>query len=146
MEQIQATIDINRPAEEVFAFVADVTNMPKWQPQVGETVRSDPPGLGSTFEQRVATPMRDVDSTGHVTEFDVGRRFTIVTSGGPLTTEADFTFSESDGTTTVSMELNVDAKKAFKLALPVVTTAMRKGAPEHLANLKGLMEGSDSTS
>lgn len=141
MEQIEATIDIDRPAEDVFAFVADVTNMSRWQPQIIETVRADPPALGATFEQRVQTPMRDVDSVGEVTAFEDGERFAISTEGGPLKTQAIFDFSESDGTTTVAMELRVDAvKAAFKLALPVVTRAMRKGVPENLATLKSLLE------
>lgn len=144
LEQVEATIDIDRPAADVFAFVADVTNMPHWQPQIVETVRADPPALGATFEQRVQTPMRDVDSVGEVTAFEAGERFAITTEGGPLKTQATFDFSESGGTTTVSMQLRVDAvNAAFKLALPVVSRAMRKGVPENLATLKSLLEGDE---
>lgn len=145
MEKIHASIEIERSVDDVFAFVADVANMPLWQAQLIETVRSDPPALGATFEQRVQTPMRDVDSVGEVTEYDEGRRFAIVTKGGPLKTQATFDFSESGGITTVSMELSLDATKAFKLALPVVARAVHKGAPENLASLKALLEADEPT-
>lgn len=140
LEQIKASIEIERPVEHVFAFVADVTNMPRWQSQVIETTSAEPPALGATFEQRVQTPMRDVHAVGQITEFVEGRKFAILTAGGPMRTHAAFDFSEADGVTTVAMQLDVDATKAFKLALPVVARAMNKNAPESLATLKALLE------
>lgn len=143
MEKITASIDIERPVGDVFAFVADVRNMPRWQSQVIETTRADPPAHGATFEQRVQTPMRDVESVGEVVGFDEGRRFAISTEGGPMRTKATFDFSESDGITTVEMALSLDSTKAFKLAIPVVARAVRKHAPENLATLKSLLESGE---
>lgn len=140
MEHITASIEIDRPVAEVFAFVADVRNMAAWQSQVIETTRADEPAVGATFEQRVQTPMRDVDSTGAITELEQDRRFAISTAGGPLKTQAAFDFTEAGGITTIIMEMTLDATKAFKIALPVVARAVKKNAPENLVALKSLLE------
>ena len=51
MAQIKTTITINRPIEEVFAFVADVRNDIKWRSDVVESkVTSGSLGVGATFE------------------------------------------------------------------------------------------------
>ncbi len=40
---VETTITIARPPAEVFAFVADMTNAPSWQPGL-HAVRRTPPG------------------------------------------------------------------------------------------------------
>lgn len=51
---------IARPAEEVFAFVADPRNDPKWHTDVLEVHRTDdgPVGAGSRFTRHVQIPAR----------------------------------------------------------------------------------------
>src|ERR1700685_2797602 len=57
MASAQHNVEIGRPAEEVFDFLAEGTNNPRWQPPVIHTMRSDGPvGVGTTFRQSVRHP------------------------------------------------------------------------------------------
>lgn len=75
------TRDISRPADEVFEFLADVSNNPKWQyGMVSCTWTSEPPiGVGSTYEQEARFMGRNIVSTFVVNQFEPGRRVEIET-------------------------------------------------------------------
>ena len=53
--RFEATVVIDRPIEEVFAFLADGANDPKFSPRVLEiTKKTDgPPGLGTVYASTV---------------------------------------------------------------------------------------------
>ncbi len=72
---VQGEIVINRPIDEVFDFVADERNEPKYNPEMtlAEMVTPGPIGLGSKF-YTVMTGARAADMTVEFTEFDRPRR------------------------------------------------------------------------
>lgn len=80
--RMSAHREVQRPAEEVFAFFADAANNPSWQEgMVSCQWTSDPPiGVGSTFEQQARFVGRDVMSTFVVTRFEPGRLIEIETT------------------------------------------------------------------
>jgi hypothetical protein len=79
--QLSVNRVIDRPAPEVFAFVSDVSNNPRWQKgQVSCRWTSPPPvGIGSTYEQEARFLGRRVLSTFAVVEYEPGRSVTIQT-------------------------------------------------------------------
>lgn len=63
MGRVERHIDIGRPAEEVFAFVADARHDPQWCSTVRscEQLAGDGPGLGARYEARhKPTPVHPV--------------------------------------------------------------------------------------
>lgn len=88
MIEVHASADVARPADEAFAFVADMANNPQWQRgQESCTWTSPGPiGVGSTYEQRARFLGRPIVSSFEVVEFEPGRRIRIRTvgSGMPL--------------------------------------------------------------
>jgi uncharacterized protein YndB with AHSA1/START domain len=66
--RFEQAIDIGRPIEEVFAYLADFTNIPRWNYYV-ENVRQLTPGqvgVGTTFEQQRRTDRQRYEVTVHV--------------------------------------------------------------------------------
>jgi hypothetical protein len=53
MQTFQNTVTIARPAEEVFAFLADLRNIPKWNCAIERTAPTSPgpAGAGATYRQ-----------------------------------------------------------------------------------------------
>jgi hypothetical protein len=53
MPTFQNTVTIARPADKVFAFLADLRNIPKWNYAVERTVQTSPgpAGVGATYRQ-----------------------------------------------------------------------------------------------
>lgn len=80
-----ATIEIERPIEEVWGFVADLENMPHWVKGVSEpALTSDPPlAEGSAFTSLYTYARRTHQIDYEVTAFDAPRRYAVKSTGGP---------------------------------------------------------------
>ena len=57
MQTFQNTVTIARPAGEVFAFLADLRNIPRWNYAIARTVPTSPgpAEVGATYRQTRAT-------------------------------------------------------------------------------------------
>lgn len=86
MIEVTASAEVDRPADEAFAFVADMENNPRWQRGMRRCVwTSAPPvDVGSTYDQHARFLGRDLVSTFEVVEFQPGRRIRIRTTSGPM--------------------------------------------------------------
>ena len=60
MDTFQNTVTIARPAGEVFAFLADLRNIPRWNYAIARTVPTSPgpAGAGATYRQTRTIPRR----------------------------------------------------------------------------------------
>lgn len=72
MAQFAATVRTEKPAEEVFAFISDLTNFAVWDPGVESStqVSGDGPGLGAAYEVKAS----GAELVYEVVEFDVPNR------------------------------------------------------------------------
>lgn len=76
--RVQGDILIRRPIEEVFDYVADERNEPKYNEQMthAEKVTPGPIGVGTQFHSVMTSGSRAVDMTIEFTEFERPRRIT----------------------------------------------------------------------
>ena len=60
MATFENTVTIRRPIEEVFAFLADFENIPRWNYAIVEThkVSEGPVGVGTSYQQVRSVPSR----------------------------------------------------------------------------------------
>ncbi len=60
METFENTITIQRPAEQVFAYLANSENVPAWNYAIEKTSKSSPGpvGVGTTYRQLRSVPRR----------------------------------------------------------------------------------------
>lgn len=88
LEPIVVTVDVEAPPNEVWDVLSDVERWPEWTPTVREATRIDhgPFAVGSTT--RVVQP-RLRPAVWEVTRLEEGRRFTWMTRGPGVMTEAD---------------------------------------------------------
>ena len=104
MINIEQSIVITRPSEEVFAFVTDVEKLAQWMSELVEAKQSSdgPMGVGTTISA-VAKPLgRRAESTLEVVEYDPNRRFMLKSTSGPVANEDTFTFEPVEGGTVVT--------------------------------------------
>jgi len=73
------SVEIDRPAAEVFTYVADFANNPLWQSgMVACRWTTEPPcGVGSTYAQEARFLGRRIETRFRVTEFEPGVRISI---------------------------------------------------------------------
>ena len=78
MQSFENTVTIQRPTEEVFAFLADFENIPRWNYAIEETHKASagPVGVGTSYRQTRSVPSRSVEGF-EVTVFEPARRLAI---------------------------------------------------------------------
>jgi uncharacterized membrane protein len=143
---VRSDADIGRPASEVFAFLADGENMPRWM-DVFETVRkaSDGPvGQGTTYKYKMARRGR-AESTFVWSEYEPDRKLAwhgppVSAGPGSLEPNGDYVLEDRDGTTHVTMRMNPKTTGLMSLMSPLMARSMRKEAAGNMQRLKQVLE------
>lgn len=142
----QGTSVIDRPIEEVFAFLADGTNDPSFSPRVVEIRKATdgPTGVGTVYESTVKDAGMKTQREFELTEFDQPTRIrwtersknaiTVPTGGYDLEPSGDGT------KLTVSNEF--EGHGFGKLILPLALRAARKDADAFADRIKQAAEAS----
>jgi uncharacterized protein YndB with AHSA1/START domain len=135
---------IDRPADEVFAYVTDPGKLTTWQTN---TVSSTPEDPGPV---RLGTRLREVHrgpggkefpSLVEVTGYEPGRRFELrVIEGTPV--HADMTFEPTAaGSTTLRFRAHGRLTGPARLTEPLLGRMLRRQFTQQCATLKRVMEG-----
>jgi uncharacterized protein YndB with AHSA1/START domain len=138
MLEFENTITINRPVSEVFEFVADPENFPRWNYYVLTVTKlSDGPiGAGTAYHQVRKTDQQDF----RITEFERNHRMAIRTSpNSTLQLEMQFTFYEQAGATRLRDVWKLDTGLPTPLEW-LGARRVRSAVAENLAKLKELLE------
>src|SRR5687768_11890063 len=86
MRPVTVAVDIDRPVSEVFAFISDFENNPRWQKGM-KTCRwtSPPPHVeGATYDQVAGFLGKEIVSSFRVAEHEPDRRVKITTTKSPF--------------------------------------------------------------
>jgi uncharacterized membrane protein len=133
------SVVIDKPRSEVFAFVADHENDPKWRPGVADIKRASGEGQGAVYTQGMKGPMgRRIDADFEVTAYQPDTLLAFRTLAGPVRPEGSFRFEDADGGTRITFSLNASLGGAKKLMTPMVAKSMRSEVAA-LDNLKRLL-------
>lgn len=134
-------ITIRRPVHEVFEFVADPENIPKWNYAIEETRKSSdgPVGVGTTYRQVRTIPSRSEESL-EVAELVPDERFAISGGLGPLVGTLTYELEDVDGSTKLTNTADLEARGLLKLAAPIAVGRIRDAVAQNLGILKGILE------
>ena len=138
MLEFENTIRIDRPIEEVFAFLSDFENIPKWNYYVLEVrqLSEGPTGIGTTYHQ-----VRKTDEQNfRITEFEPDHKVAVKTllQSSPRF-ERRFTLYEEGNTTLVRDEWKLDTGRPAILE-KLAGGRVKSAVADNLAKLKGLLE------
>jgi uncharacterized membrane protein len=135
------TITIDRPASAVFAYLAELENLPRWNYAISETrkLSEGPTGVGSRYLQ-VRTLPRPSEETLEITGFEPDRRLAVRGAFGPLSGEATYVLEPAGGATSLTNAMDRDAKGALSLVAPLATARVRAAVAENLTRLKEILE------
>jgi uncharacterized membrane protein len=93
-------ITIARPVGDVFAFVADGLNGPKWRPGVLDVKLVSGSGTGAVYKQGVKGPGgRRIDADYQVTAYEPDRLLRFEAIAGPVRPKGEFRFEPANGGT-----------------------------------------------
>lgn len=138
MITFENAIVIDRPVDEVFAFVADFENVPKWNYYVRNVTKTTPDqtGLGATYHQVRKSDVQDY----RVIEYEPNEKVVVKTlPPSQPAFEMRFTFEPTGNGTRILDEWELDTGRPE--ILERLAAGRVKGAvKENLEKLKELLE------
>lgn len=134
MARVKGEIIINRPVEEVFDFVADERNEPRYNPHMirAEQISQGPIGLGTRFETELQTMGRTMPMVVEFTGFERPRRLASVTRSSMMETQGALTFEPVPGGTRMRWSWEVRPRGALKVMTPFVGAVGAASRERHL--------------
>jgi uncharacterized protein YndB with AHSA1/START domain len=136
------TITIHRPPREVFAYLAEFENLPRWNYAISQTRRisAGPVGVGSSAVQ-VRTLPRPSEETLTVTEYEPDRRLAVHGTFGPLTGRATYLLELIGDSTRLTNEMDLaPSTGASRLLAPLAVGRVKAAVAANLGKLKDILE------
>ncbi len=143
LSKLEAQVEINRPIEEVIAFVDDNANDTMWQTSVLESEKKSdgPAAVGTIYHIKEKFLGRVIEQDWEVTaRNDDGSAWSAKSLAGPFPMEATMAFEANGAGTRVSRTLSIDVGRFFKAASPVVGHIAKREMDMDFSNLKELLE------
>jgi uncharacterized protein YndB with AHSA1/START domain len=138
--RVELTLEIARPADEVFALLTDVTRVPEWQASAVESRADGPLAEGVRIHERRHFLGHDGETELEVSAFEPGRRLALHTLKGPVKLEIDHRLAEKDGRTTLHVTAEGRPHGLLRLAGPAVTAKARQELHRDFERLKAILE------
>ena len=145
MQTITTSIVVERPIEEVFAFVTDARNNRLWQATSGlqstRQVPEEPVGVGTRITEVWKFMGRTSESTSEVTEYEPSRKYvrTLLDDGGPIR-RGELTFEPVAEGTRWTWISRIKANGIFAVAEPLLVSNLKKSIEANMAEAKALLE------
>ncbi|HEY3195350.1 MAG TPA: SRPBCC family protein [Candidatus Dormibacteraeota bacterium] len=144
MTKIRESVDIDAPAERVWAVVQeDATNAPRWSTNVAriDKLDEDPPGKGTRYRYHLELPgglkeTLEVEQTVYTKPRRCAGRFT----RGPLKGTWSYTYTEKGGTTHVVYEMDYELGGLLRFAGGLLAGQYAEGIRSNLGRLKRYVE------
>jgi uncharacterized protein YndB with AHSA1/START domain len=147
MSPIVHSIEIDRPPDEVFAYVTDPARFPEWQYDV-ESVRIDegrPTSVGSRFTTTRRIGRAERKMTQEITEINPPTSWSAHGIAGQIRPSANITVVPLNENTRswVTFALDFEGHGIGVPLIPVIRRIAAKGAPRSYQNLKKRLENGD---
>ena len=144
MIKVTDDITINRPVDEVFDYVTDVTNLPEWQSAVHEVRTDGPITVGSTPTEVRRMLGRSMETTMEITRLEKNSQFDAKAKEGPIPLQVHYSFSGDNGSTRMHFEVEGQAEGVFNLAEPVLERVIQRQTKADNETLKDILEARSS--
>jgi len=143
MAHIEGAILIRRPINEVFDFVADERNEPRYNSRMrsAEKISPGPIGPGTRFRAATGTMRRPAEMTIEITGYERPQRLTSSTQVLAIDINGALTFTAVPEGTRVDWSWDVDTQRCSKVLAPIVARLGERQAQRIWTNLKQVLEG-----
>jgi uncharacterized protein YndB with AHSA1/START domain len=142
--RFEATVVIDRPIEEVFAFLADGENDPKFSPRVQEIAKTTdgPPGVGTVYASTVKDAGMKTKRQFELTEFEPPTRIRWheVSKNAVTAAEGGYDLAREGDGTRVTLYNVLEGHGLGKLIAPLALRSARSGADDFGNRIKTAVE------
>ncbi len=142
MPHAEYRVTINRPAADVFAFLADGERGPEWRDGIVEIKKLSGDGIGAQYKQSVRGPGgRSVAADYAITEFAPTSLLAFVATAGPVRPRGRYEIRESADGTAVTFTLDADLTGLKKLLMGGMVSRTMESEVRSLDKAKRVLEG-----
>jgi uncharacterized membrane protein len=138
----RAVIAVGRPRESVAAYLRDPANDPHWIGGLrsARLLTAPPVGVGSRVERVARFLGRRIEYVNEITELTADR-LAMRSVRSPFPMRVTYRFDAADDATTeVSVRVEGDASRLYRLADPLLARLVRRSVQRDLRTLKRLLE------
>jgi uncharacterized protein YndB with AHSA1/START domain len=142
MARIDGELVIDRPVHEVFDFVADERNEPRYNPRIrrAEKLSPGPIGRGTRFRAEAATLGRTVGMTIEYTAYERPRRLASSIHMPAADIIGTLRFDPVPDGTRMSWSWDMRPHGLYRLLTPVIVRVGRREEQENWGGLKRFLE------
>jgi uncharacterized protein YndB with AHSA1/START domain len=143
MVRIEGEIAINRPVDEVFDFVADERNEPRYNPRIRrvEKLSPGPIGQGARFRAETTAMGRTAGIAIEYTVYERPRRLASSIRMPAADVQGTLAFDPVAGGTRMRWSWDMRLRGLFKLAAPMIARVGRRQEQATWTGLKQFLEG-----
>ena len=136
------SIVIDRPVEEVFAYVTNVLNDPAWHTDVlqARQVTEGTIGVGTVWHARFKPAMGISEGEMKVVTFEPNRMQVMKGDIGPMHPTLTYLLESSNGGTKFTRHVQISVSGWMKIMAPMMGMMLPKQNKGFLANLKRVLE------
>ena len=142
MARIEESVEIERPADKVFAYTTDAKTWTKWQstfPEAEQTSQG-PVGIGTTFRGSIHMMGLTMKWTAKATEYEANRKFGKNIACGAITNQQHNTYEPAGKGTKFTIVYDMKVGGFMMLFSPMIVCSTRKALKKALVALKGILE------
>lgn len=142
MITFETAVHIRRPVEEVFDYVAEPLNFPRWNSAVQDVRATSPAAgeVGSRYVMERRLPGGRAVNDLEILTRDPPREFAMRTTSGPTPLRYRYRFSGAGGEADVTLDAEVELSGVASLAGPLAKRGLKRGVDDNLATLRELLE------
>src|SRR4029450_10022058 len=135
------TITIKRRPDEVFAFLAHLENVPRWNYAIAETrkITDGPVGVGYRYRQTRTIPTRSEEAFA-ITEFEPVRILSIGGGLGPFDGEVRYLLEPLGNATVPPNTTPLPPSGPLRLVAPLAAPRVKAAVAANLDTLKQILE------
>jgi uncharacterized protein YndB with AHSA1/START domain len=143
MQRVETSIIIQRPLDQIFAYLIEPSNLPEWAPgYVQARSTSDSPiGVGSTSMRVTNFGGRRSESQYTVINFEPNAQISFATQSGPLTIVEIFQVQQAGAGTRVTIAEEVSSRLVLKPIEWIFAFMASRNIAQYGEALKHQLEG-----
>lgn len=133
---------VDRPMTDVFAFVANLNNMSKWNSAVVslEQITPGAVGVGTKFKSVGEMMGRRIEGEVQVTTYEPHTKTGFQMNAGPMQINVTISFKPVGTGTKISLNAQGNPAGVFKLAEGMMQGRVKSMMEENLVRLKSVLE------
>ena len=142
MIDVEKSIIIQRPVEEVFNYVSNLTHSAEWQNGLTEVrqITDKPLGVGTQYALVRTFMGRKMEANNEITEFTPDVKVAFKTISGPIPLEASYQFETAEQGTKFTSKIEMQPKGFVSLAEPLISASLQRDVEANLNVLKNMLE------